>query len=74
MQAQIKLNTEHEAYQRNKQSIDSLLKGKDISYCKITGVNDWKVSIFSVKELDNIDMIKVIGEMKSVTEIFFGKK
>ena len=74
MQVQIKLNTKHEVYQREKQSIDILLKGKDISYRQITGVADWKTSIFSVKELNNVALIKVIGEMESVTEMFFGKK
>lgn len=69
----IKLNAKHEKYNQEKAAISVLLNDKNINHCQILGADGWKFSLFSLRELDDMGLARLIGQMESVTEISFEK-
>lgn len=69
----IRLDAKHEKYKQEKAAISTLLDDKNINHCQILGVDGWKASFFSMRKLDDMGLVKLIGQMESVTEILFEK-
>ncbi len=69
----IKLDAKHKDYKKDRSAVNKLLSDNNVGFCQITGVDCWKSSIFSATKLDDMDLVRSIGQMESVTEISFEK-
>ena len=71
MVIEIRQVTDHEKYKRDKEEIAKELDTANANYCQISGVDDWKASLFNIRDFDDISLIKKIGQMESVTKVSF---